>query len=88
VSGFVLVLWGVRQGTMADWTGTDVACNHPSLVSKDYRVDKDAADPKATGNDEDDADDLTAMFENMGMSGARKCQLCQTAYVRITRPPA
>ncbi|KIK96178.1 hypothetical protein PAXRUDRAFT_826224 [Paxillus rubicundulus Ve08.2h10] len=55
------------------------ACNHPSLVSKAYRVDEDAGDPKAVGDDEGDADDLAAMFEQMGMSGARKCQLCQTA---------
>ncbi|KAF9242263.1 SNF2 family N-terminal domain-containing protein [Melanogaster broomeanus] len=53
------------------------ACNHPSLVSKDYRADKDADEPKAANDEEDDAD-LVAMFGQMGMSGARKCQLCQT----------
>ncbi|KIJ59865.1 hypothetical protein HYDPIDRAFT_117943 [Hydnomerulius pinastri MD-312] len=55
------------------------ACNHPSLVQKDYRVDKDAAEPKAAKEDEDDADDLAAMFGQLGMSGGKKCQLCQTA---------
>ncbi|KAG8215967.1 putative ATP-dependent helicase, partial [Butyriboletus roseoflavus] len=54
------------------------ACNHPSLVSKDYRIDNDAAEPKATKDDEDDAEDLAAMFGQLGMSGAKKCQLCQT----------
>jgi len=55
------------------------ACNHPCLVSKDYRIDQDAAEPKASNDDEDDAEDLAAMFGQLGMSGAKKCQLCQTA---------
>ncbi|KAF8452372.1 SNF2 family N-terminal domain-containing protein [Boletus edulis BED1] len=54
------------------------ACNHPSLVSKDFHVDRDATEPKATNDDEDDAEDLAAMFGQLGMSGAKKCQLCQT----------
>ncbi|KAG9313720.1 hypothetical protein JVU11DRAFT_6070 [Chiua virens] len=54
------------------------ACNHPSLVSKNYHIDKDAADPKAVKDDEDDAEDLAAMFDQLGMSSAKKCQLCQT----------
>ncbi|KAI9569336.1 SNF2 family N-terminal domain-containing protein [Boletus coccyginus] len=55
------------------------ACNHPSLVSKDYRIDQDAAEPKAANDGEDDAEDLATMFGQLGMSGERKCQLCQTA---------
>ncbi|KAF9224688.1 hypothetical protein BS17DRAFT_778808 [Gyrodon lividus] len=55
------------------------ACNHPSLVSKDYHADRDVTELKAAQGDEDDADDLAAMFGQMGMSGAKKCQLCQTA---------
>ena len=64
--------------------GWSPACNHPSLVSKDYRIDKDAAEPKAAKDDEDDADDLAAMFGQLGMSGAKKCQLCQTASVVLS----
>ncbi|EGO26624.1 hypothetical protein SERLADRAFT_447781 [Serpula lacrymans var. lacrymans S7.9] len=54
------------------------ACNHPSLVSKDYRVDREAAEPKAAKGDDDDADDLTAMFGQMGVSNGKKCEVCQT----------
>lgn len=62
------------------------ACNHPSLVSKDYRIDKDAAEPKAAKDDEDDTEDLAAMFGQLGMSGAKKCQLCQTTSVAPLYP--
>ncbi|KAG6336400.1 hypothetical protein ID866_2694 [Astraeus odoratus] len=55
------------------------ACNHPSLVSKDYHVDKDAADPKPAKDGEDEAEDLAAMFGQMGVTNAKKCQLCQTS---------
>lgn len=55
------------------------ACNHPSLISKDYLEDKEAVDPKAAkGKDLDDADDLADVFGQMGVSTARKCQMCQT----------
>lgn len=54
------------------------ACNHPSLVSKDYRIDKDAAEPQPA-KDDDDAEDMTAMFGQMGVSNGKKCQLCQTS---------
>ncbi|KAI6126880.1 SNF2 family N-terminal domain-containing protein [Pisolithus sp. B1] len=55
------------------------ACNHPSLVSKDYRADGDAADPKPTKDDDDDVDGLDELFGQMGVSNGKKCQLCQTA---------
>jgi len=57
-----------------------LACNHPSLVSKDYRIDKDAAESQPA-KDDDDAEDMTAMFGQMGVSNSKKCQLCQTSYV-------
>lgn len=57
-----------------------VACNHPSLVSKDYKADKEAVDPKAAEKDNDDdlADDLADMLGGLGLGGAKKhCVLCQ-----------
>lgn len=55
------------------------ACNHPSLVSKDYRADREAADPKPTKDDDEDVDGLDELFGQMGVSNGKKCQLCQTA---------
>jgi hypothetical protein len=59
------------------------ACNHPSLVNKDYKMDQDAIDPKAKGNDadDDDADDLATMFGSLGVTSTKRCQVCQTLYV-------
>ncbi|KAI0039548.1 hypothetical protein FA95DRAFT_1684246 [Auriscalpium vulgare] len=55
------------------------ACNHPSLVSKDYNTDRDAVEPTAAAKDEDDdAESLTAMFGTLGVSAGKKCQLCQS----------
>ncbi|KIO02504.1 hypothetical protein M404DRAFT_649793 [Pisolithus tinctorius Marx 270] len=53
------------------------ACNHPSLISKDYRADKDAADPKPAKDDDEGVDDLDELFGQMGVSNGKKCQLCQ-----------
>ncbi|EJD05330.1 uncharacterized protein FOMMEDRAFT_138838 [Fomitiporia mediterranea MF3/22] len=54
------------------------ACNHPSLLSKDFALDKEAVDPRGVkdGKDLDDADDLADLLGQMGVS-SRKCQLCQ-----------
>ena len=61
--------------------GSVSACNHPSLVSKDYKIDREAAEPKASKDEGEDADDLAAAFGQIGISGGRKCQVCQTASV-------
>ncbi|KAI0058318.1 hypothetical protein BV25DRAFT_1830155 [Artomyces pyxidatus] len=55
------------------------ACNHPSLVSKNYNADRDAVEPRAATKDDedDDADGLASMLGGMGLSGGKKCQLCQ-----------
>lgn len=55
------------------------ACNHPSLVAKDYKTDLEAVDTRPTkkGPDEkdtDDADDLAMAFEQLGVT--RKCEVC------------
>ncbi|KII91481.1 hypothetical protein PLICRDRAFT_51622 [Plicaturopsis crispa FD-325 SS-3] len=52
------------------------ACNHPALVSKDYRADTDALESKTT-KDDDEGDELAAMFGALGVSGGRKCAVCQ-----------
>ncbi|KIM92388.1 hypothetical protein PILCRDRAFT_810445 [Piloderma croceum F 1598] len=58
------------------------ACNHPSLVNKDYKIDSSAIEPKAASKGQeadDDGDDLAAMFGSLGVSNTRRCQVCQTA---------
>ncbi|PPQ99319.1 hypothetical protein CVT24_009187 [Panaeolus cyanescens] len=55
------------------------ACNHPILVSKDYKQDTDAVEPRAVKGKDDlepDADDLIAAFGQLGVT--KKCQLCMT----------
>lgn len=58
-----------------------IACNHPSLISKDISFDREAVEPKAVkeGNELEDEDDLTDMFGKLGMSGTKKCGMCQAA---------
>ena len=57
-----------------------VACNHPSLVSEDYRKDGEAVEPKGSKSQDgdEDADDLAEQLAGMGLSSVRRCQLCQT----------
>ncbi|KAL0945765.1 hypothetical protein HGRIS_012054 [Hohenbuehelia grisea] len=53
------------------------ACDHPMLVSKDYKEDLDAVDPKAAEGVDDkdpDADDLIGAFAQLGVT--KKCHLC------------
>lgn len=59
-----------------------LACNHPSLISKDFTADKDAVDPRSAK--EDEADELADLFGAMGVSSKRKCQMCQNEYVPVT----
>lgn len=52
-----------------------LACNHPLLVTKDYKKDLEAVESQASKKDsEADADDLVAAFGQMGVT--RKCQMC------------
>ncbi|THH29503.1 hypothetical protein EUX98_g4700 [Antrodiella citrinella] len=54
------------------------ACNHPSLIMQDYKKDKEAVDPKAAKDNNDDlTDDLADMLGGLGLSGAKHCQVCQ-----------
>ncbi|KAG6820007.1 hypothetical protein H0H93_006553 [Arthromyces matolae] len=52
------------------------ACNHPILVTKDYKSDMDALEPKDQKNadDDDDTDDLVGAFSQLGVT--RKCYVC------------
>ncbi|TFK75607.1 hypothetical protein BDN72DRAFT_831922 [Pluteus cervinus] len=54
------------------------ACNHPSLVSKDYKNDLEAVESQASKQGADDlspdADDLVAAFDQLGVT--RKCKIC------------
>ncbi|PSR75765.1 hypothetical protein PHLCEN_2v8882 [Hermanssonia centrifuga] len=68
-----------RQG---DVSKSYTTCNHPSLVSQDYRKDKEAVEPKAAKNDDDvddNADELADLFGGLGLAKSEKrCQICQT----------
>ncbi|SJL10479.1 uncharacterized protein ARMOST_13865 [Armillaria ostoyae] len=56
------------------------ACNHPVLVSKDFKNDADAIDPKqakgteSQSQDSVDGDDLAAAFGQLNV--IRKCRVC------------
>lgn len=55
------------------------ACNHPILVSADYKKDSEALEPKSVPKGSDDKtadpdDDLIAAFGQLGVT--RKCQMC------------
>ncbi|KAF9523816.1 SNF2 family N-terminal domain-containing protein [Crepidotus variabilis] len=54
------------------------ACNHPILVSSDYKGDTDALEPKPIEKGKDDQDpdaaDLIAAFDRMGVT--KKCRMC------------
>ena len=66
--------------TSAVLTGP-LACNHPSLVSKDYRQDKEAVDPKAAKDDDDvgdNGDDLAELMGGLGLGAIKRCNMCQT----------
>ena len=66
---------------------TGTACNHPSLISQDYRKDKEAVDPKAVKDDkdlDDDADELADLMGGLGLSAsAKRCQMCQREFVTL-----
>ncbi|KAF7982840.1 hypothetical protein HWV62_25802 [Athelia sp. TMB] len=53
------------------------ACNHPSLVNKDYKADIDAIEPKSASKiGDDEADELADMFGTLGVT--KRCQMCQS----------
>src|SRR6266702_2429138 len=58
-----------------------LACNHPSLVSKDYNTDREAIESRPAPKDGDEDEELTTMFQELGGSKGKKCQLCQDEYI-------
>jgi SNF2 family DNA or RNA helicase len=56
------------------------ACNHPSLVSKDYNTDREAIESRPAPKDDQEDEDLTTMFQQLVVSKGKKCQLCQDEY--------
>lgn len=87
-TSMLVLLLRLRQGTLflrynmrTTRLNCLTACNHPSLVSKDYRQDKEAVDPKAAKDDDDvgdNADDLADLMGGLGLANAKRCTLCQT----------
>jgi len=57
------------------------ACNHPSLVSKDYNTDREAIESRPAPKDDQEDEDLTTMFQQLVVSKGKKCQLCQDEYI-------
>ncbi|KAM5539722.1 hypothetical protein V8D89_006535 [Ganoderma adspersum] len=49
-------------------------CNHPALISKDYKGDREAVEPKGASQNEE-GDDLADMLAGLGLG--RTCLVCQ-----------
>lgn len=60
---------------------SEVACDHPALVTSSWTVDKDAIDNKAAEPADDQpeedplADELANLMDGLGV-GAKKCDIC------------
>ena len=59
------------------------ACNHPSLVSKNYNTDREAIDTRPAPKDDQEDEELTTMFQQLVVSKDKKCQLCQDEYISL-----
>ncbi|KAL5520694.1 hypothetical protein ACEPAF_2696 [Sanghuangporus sanghuang] len=55
------------------------ACNHPSLLSKEFSLDRDVVEPQVTKDEKSvvDADRLADLLGQMDVSSTRKCLMCQ-----------
>jgi SNF2 family DNA or RNA helicase len=86
MTSILVILLRLRQGQYNNYVlvsskalTPSLACNHPVLVTKDYKKDSDAIEPKDAKNIDDVDEDLANMFGALGVT--RKCQVCQTEYV-------
>ncbi|KAH9847016.1 SNF2 family N-terminal domain-containing protein [Lenzites betulinus] len=53
-------------------------CNHPGLISEDYKKDEQAVEPRsASQNENDDDDDLADMLAGLAIN-RKPCQVCQS----------
>jgi hypothetical protein len=57
------------------------ACNHLSLVSKDYHTDREAIESRPAPKDDREDEELTTMFQQLVVSKGKKSQLCQDEYI-------
>ena len=53
-----------------------IACNHPSLVTKDYNTDREAIESRPAPKDDHEDEELLHMFQQLGISKGKKSQLC------------
>ncbi|KAF8607218.1 hypothetical protein BDV93DRAFT_435751 [Ceratobasidium sp. AG-I] len=54
------------------------ACDHPSLVSKDFQKDADAVESKPAKKDDEEDDELADLFQKMGVEKrVMACAICQ-----------
>ncbi|KAG8736436.1 hypothetical protein FRC10_009318 [Ceratobasidium sp. 414] len=76
----------VRAGTvMSNYTSVLLlllrlrqACDHPSLVSKDFQKDVDAVESKPAQKDDEEDNDLADLFQKMGVDKRiTACAICQ-----------
>jgi SNF2 family DNA or RNA helicase len=89
-TNFMLLLLRLRQGESRTMSTilpfcllmVGEACNHPSLVSKDYNTDREAIESPAPKDDHDD-EELPTIFKQLGVSKGKKCQLCQDEYIGL-----
>ena len=55
-----------------------LACDHPSLVSKDFQKDADAVESKPAKKDDEEDDELADLFQKMGVDKrVMACAICQ-----------
>ncbi|CCO36820.1 putative ATP-dependent helicase C582.10c [Rhizoctonia solani AG-1 IB] len=55
------------------------ACDHPSLVSKDFQKDLEAVESRPAKKDDEEEDELADLFQKMGVDKrVLTCTICQT----------
>ncbi|KAB5589431.1 SNF2 family DNA-dependent ATPase [Ceratobasidium theobromae] len=79
----LLLLLRLRQGKSAAsrliYLNALLACDHPSLVSKDFQRDVDAVESKPAKKDDSEDDELADLFQKMGVDKRiTTCAICQT----------
>lgn len=68
------------------------ACNHPILVTGDWKLDEDAVinRPESNSQEEDEdavANELINALGNLDLSSKSKCQICFKTCVTLCVPP-
>lgn len=65
------------------------ACNHPSLIDKDYRKDASAIESKPAQRTEEEeenkeVEELADLFGAVDLAGGKTCAVCQVRFVRYS----